>query len=98
MNIWWDRERKNLLKKAHAKLNGIVTAEDLKRNKLTLAEYTEAWVKLRELMKHPLTGGAETICKRVAELFRDMGFKVADTTIGYSISVKGDDTDERNHT
>lgn len=70
--------------KAYKALRSIESAEDLKRNKLTLAEYREACEVIQDYASND-GYSASTIHKSVAEWFERHGFEVSLGRIGYTI-------------
>ena len=70
--------------KAFTTIRNIETAEDLKREKLSLADYNAA----RDIFGELSTPGstAETILENVAELYKRCGFSVKPGTVNYTIT------------
>lgn len=60
----------------------IETEKDLKRAKLTLAEFRELGEDLQEYIK---TGQTRTICKAIADWFKKYGFTVDVEEVGWRI-------------
>lgn len=70
------------IEKAIKAFKAIETEKDLKRAKLTLAEFNEIYEDLREYIK---SGQTRTICKAVAEWFTKQGFMVEVEDVGWKV-------------
>lgn len=68
--------------KAIEAFKAIQTDKDLKRAKLTLAEFRELGEDLQEYIK---TGQTRTICKAIADWFKEYGFTLDVEEVGWRI-------------
>ena len=76
----------NVLKTAYKKYRDIDTVNDLKKNRLTFAEYEELRYALADLCK---AGKTATFIKAVAQWLKRAGFKVSndDEGVNYIITL-----------
>lgn len=79
----YNGDMKMEIKKAYNAIRSIDNINDLKRNKLTLAEYNDLCSAFNDLVERQ---EAETISERVAKWYKKQGFDVTEKGIGYKIS------------
>ena len=74
----------NKLATAYARWSAIDNINDLRKNKLTLAEYNTIWDMFMVLNKNKK---AECIQKACADWFKKMNFEVVEKGIGWEVRI-----------
>ncbi len=69
---------------AYKALRAMISADDLKRNRLTLADYSEACDVIQQYARND-GEGTTTIMRNVAEWYKRKGFTITPEGIGYRI-------------